>query len=337
VTTPETILVYVGSNVDDAIGECLIKLPFLMALRDSFPRARITLVPCHGPSFFDTLLAPLTEGLFDELILDLKIERRPSSLLRPNPLPGRRFDLIIDCQPHWMQTVPLRRIPHRQFISRTWKWFFSSARPPAAQVKGTRLAERLGDLISAAAGQPVALPHCFRMAPHWHDQAAEALPDGPVYVALAPGAGNKARGKCWPLAGYVELARDQLAKGRQPVFLLGPGEAAWRAEIAQTVPQALLPSLDAGPALAVAVARRCAVGVANCSGTGHMMAGAGCAMVSLFAPTNPRKYAPYTPRVICLKAQDFDAEAIDGIPLPAVIEAVDGLVTDAVPIKADAL
>lgn len=324
-SSPTSVLVYVGSNADNAIGECLIKIPFLMALRESFPRARISLVPGYGPSLFEHLLAPLVEGLFDELILDLKIERRAASLLRANPLPGRHFDLIIDSQSNWLLTVPLRRIRHEAFISRAWNWRFSARRSPADQPRGERLVERLGELVAAAAGRRVALPHRFRIAPHWHEAAAALLPAGPVYIGLAPGAGNKARGKCWPLVDYIGLARDQLAKGRVPVFILGPGEADWRRDIAEAVPQALMPVLDRGPALTVALAGRCAVGVANCSGTGHMMAGGGCAMVSLFAPTDPRKYAPFTPCVTCLRAQDFGGDQIELIPLSAVTAAVDGL------------
>ncbi len=325
-TTPASILVYIGSNADNAIGECLIKIPFLMALRDAFPQARISLVPGYGPSLFERLLAPLVEGLFDELILDLKIERRAKSLLRTNPLPGRRFDMIIDCQSNWLLTVPLRRVRHDVFISRAWNWRFSARRPPADQPPGERLVERLVELVAAAAGRPVVLSPLFPIAQHWLDEAATLLPAGPVYVGLAPGAGNKARGKCWPLADYLDLARDQLAKGRVPVFILGPGEADWRRDIAAAVPDALMPVLEGGPALTVALARRFAVGVANCAGTGHMMAGGGCPMVSLFAPTDPRKYAPFAPRVTCLRAQQFGGDRIEMIPLSAVVSAVDAMV-----------
>lgn len=326
-TFPSSILVYVGSNADNAIGECLIKIPFLKAVREAFPQARISLVPGYGPSLFEHLLAPLVEGLFDELLLDLKIERRASSLLRSNPLPGRFFDVIIDCQSNWLLTMPLRRIAHGTFISRAWIWRFSTRRPPADQPRSERLVERLVELVAAAAARRVEASPLFPLASHWHREAEALLPTGPVYVGLAPGAGNKARGKCWPLDNYIALARDQLAKGRMPVFILGPGEADWRAEIAAAVPQALMPDLEGGPAVTVALARRCAVGIANCAGTGHMMAGGGCAMVSLFAPTDPRKYAPFTPRITCLQAQEFGGDEIERIPLAAVAAAVDALLT----------
>ena len=46
----DSILVYIGSNADDAIGENIIKLPFLRALGDAFAEARITWIAGLGPA-----------------------------------------------------------------------------------------------------------------------------------------------------------------------------------------------------------------------------------------------------------------------------------------------
>jgi len=46
-------------------------------------------------------------------------------------------------------------------------------------------------------------------------------------------------------------------------------------------------------------------------------------MVSLFGPTRPEKYAPFSRALICLKAQDYGSDRIDVIPLDAVIAAVE--------------
>jgi len=67
--------------------------------------------------------------------------------------------------------------------------------------------------------------------------------------------------------------------------------------------------------------------VANCSGTGHLLAAGGAPMVSLYGPTRPEKYAPFARALICLKAQDYGAERIDAIPLDAVAAAVERQVT----------
>ncbi len=39
---PGSILVYIGHNPDNALGENIIKLPFLRAIRQAFPDARVS-------------------------------------------------------------------------------------------------------------------------------------------------------------------------------------------------------------------------------------------------------------------------------------------------------
>jgi ADP-heptose:LPS heptosyltransferase len=156
-------------------------------------------------------------------------------------------------------------------------------------------------------------------------RAAQLLPPGPTYIGLSPGAGNKHTGKCWPLEGFVALARNQVERGRTPVFLLGPEEREWVAPLRAAVPEARFPEQegDGGPCLLAALGERLAVAVANCSGAGHLLAAGGAPMVSLYGPTRPEKYAPFARALICLKAQDYGSEQIAAIPLAAVLAAVE--------------
>ena len=330
--SPDSILVYVGSDADDAIGENVIKLPFLRALGDAFAGARITWIAGLGPAQFDGPLKPLVGGMIDEFITDLYLSDNPLAVLgRRPPLAGRRFALIIDTQHLPARTLMLRRVAHECFVSPTWRYTFSDRKPPGGAKEGGILAERLLALAAAAAGRPLRPSHLAPLPDSWHGAARALLPEGPVYVGLAPGAGRKGSGKCWPLERFVALARDQSAKGRVPVFFLGPDEAGWLADLRQGVPGAQFPESERagvpgpleGPPLVVALARRLAVAVSNCSGTGHLLAAGGVPMVSLFAPTDAAKFAPYTPDLTVIRAQDFGADGIEAIPLDAVIDAVD--------------
>ena len=56
----------------------------------------------------------------------------------------------------------------------------------------------------------------------------------------------------------------------------------------------LLAGLYAVAFLSVAMGALLAGAVANCSGTGHMLAAGGAAMVSLYGPIDPEKYVPYS-------------------------------------------
>lgn len=320
---PESILVYVSSSPDDALGENIIKLPFLHAIRATFPGARISWIPGTGPALFAGPLRPLAEGWIDELLTDVDLPNRLGAALDVrHRLPHRGFDLIIDTQRYAMRSLQLRRIRHRRFISGVWKWALSDARPPAGQPRGPHLMDKLVELVAAAAGRIVTPPWTVPVPERFLAEAAGLLPQGPEYIGLAPGAGNKARGKCWPLDRYIAVARGEAERGRVPVFILGPGERAWADEVRRAIPQALTPDLSSGPAVTVALGSRLAAAVANCSGTGHMLAAGGCPMVSLFAPTDPLKYAPHTYRRRCLRAQDFGGATIEHIPVEAVSDAI---------------
>jgi ADP-heptose:LPS heptosyltransferase len=327
----ESILVYIGSNPDDAIGENILKLPFLRALVEGFPGARITWITGAGPCQFQGVLSHVVDGRIAECVTDFHIDDSARELFfRWRPLPGRRFDIIIDAQRNIVRTLVLRRIPHRTFISGCWRYAPSDRRPAPELVHPRLLSDRLLGLAAAATGKAYRPSPIWPLAARWRDAAGHMLPNGPTYVGLAPGAGNKAKGKCWPLDRYLALARAQHGKGRTPVFFLGPGESAWAENIRAEAPYAVVPTdgdgsgVQAEPAFAMALGQRLGVAVANCSGIGHILAAGGAPMVSLYGPTDPTKYAPYASALIALRAQDFGPSGnIENIPLDAVSAAVD--------------
>lgn len=352
---PRSILVYITSDADNALGENVLKLPLLLALRSAFPLARIAWVPGTSGSFYlRNHLAPLVDGRIDEFITDLAIPTDPRPALRmafarQHPILDRRFDLIVDTQRYLGRTLFLRRIPHRRFISGTWRYFWSNRAPPhPLSRRPPRLVDKLLGLAAAAAGHPITVPNPIPLPPELRRRAAELLPAGPVYVGLSPGAGNKQTGKCWPLDAFIALAQRQVEVRRVPVFLIGPEERNWLAPLREAVPRALFPEQDnapqcegiGGPCLAAALGERLAAAVANCSGAGHLLAAGGAPMVSLFGPTRPEKYGPFARALICLKAQDYGSNEIDAIPLDAVAAAVERQVaigparTDDTPVSA---
>ncbi len=333
--SPRSVLVYIGSTTDDAIGENMIKLPFLRAIHDAFPDARITWIPGFGPAQFDGILKSLTQGFIHELVTDLYIGNNPMALFsRERPLVGRDFDLIIDTQKMPVHTLMLRRIPHQRFVSSTWGYVFSDAKPPAGLPASRLLIDKLLALVAAAAGCAIRPDHLAPVPAGCQAEAEAMLPEGPVYVGFAPGAGRKDTGKCWPLDRFIALANDQKDQGRVPVFILGPGEAEWLDQLKEAVSGAVFPGWDGDggglrdPALTVALGARLKVAVANCSGTGHMLAAGGVPMVSLYGPSNPGKFAPYTPHIRTLSALDFGGKTTDAIPAQAVADAIAAQISD---------
>ncbi|MBI1274181.1 MAG: lipopolysaccharide heptosyltransferase family protein [Alphaproteobacteria bacterium] len=327
----------------DLIGDALVKLPFARALRAAWPQAKIHWLTSKGKSAYGGPLRAETRGLIDEVI------EQPAWL----PHTGNRtadtaaaphYDLIIDTRGRWKEALLARKLPHKLFITPAWRFLFSDRKPgliaPLLQPKKPHLVDRLLQLVALASGREPKPEGKLQLDQALVQKARALLPHGRTYVGFAPGAGNRL--KVWPREKFIAAAQAQTAqpsgaRQRVPVFVLGPDEIDWRAPIAEAVPQALFPLQDRahwenekislGETLALGATLTCCA--ANDSGTSHMLAAAGCPLVSLFGPTDPAKLAPRAPRGRILRAQNFGMRAdMDAIPVEAVTGALDDLLKE---------
>lgn len=317
----KTIGVMVGL---DLIGDALIKLPFLRALRQAFPAAAITWITTQGPTAYSDQLRNPTRHLIDTVAVT------PDWLNHPQTAP--HFDLLIDTRNRWKLALRARRIPHDVFISLALRFWTSDRRPPLWTPKKPHLVDRLLQLVELASG---ASPHSGGGLPIADDLRAVALkllPNGPVYVGFAPGAGNPV--KIWPLDRFIDVAKQQMAGGRIPVFMLGPQEAEWQTTIATALPQARFPLQEiakaAGGKLTVehtlAVASRLRAAVTNDSGLSHMLAAVDCPLVSLFGPTSAQKLAPRVTHRRVIEAATYGSIDMTSIPVEAVTTTLNELI-----------
>ncbi len=304
--------VYVGL---DLVGDGLIKLPFVRALRRGFPDAELTWIAGDGHSAYASALAPLMPGLLDRVL-----EHTGTGLALHRAL-GTRLDLLIDTQAHVGTTLALRLLRPRRFVTAAAGYWLSDRWPSGARPR--RVVERLLLLLELATGRKpdatgaVALPAAARA------QAEALLPGEARRVALVLGAGG--RHKAWPLACHIELARALAERGIQPVAIAGPAEADLVGAFHAAVPEAAMPLQavpPAGPELTIALAARCAGGVAGDCGGGHMLAAADIPLVSLFGPTAPAKLAPWCAVNTIIRAQDHGAASMAAIPVAAVLAAL---------------
>jgi ADP-heptose:LPS heptosyltransferase len=311
----------------ELLGDGLRKLPFVLALREAFPAARITWLSA-GPSVYADVLWPQVAGVVERVV-----ERLPAL---PRSLRGLgRFDLILDTHGLLGPHLALRLAAMGQRVA-PWPW--ELGRRP-----GEHLVETLGRRLEVACGRPIRQrPSRLFLPPALEAAAAEALPPGPAYVAIAPGAGD--RNRAWPLEHYLELARMQAQRGRTPVALLGPAEAGWEGAF-RAIPGVVLP--QGHPALAtadapaifrtVALAARCRAGIANDAGPGHLLAAADIPLLTLFGPSEPAKARPLVTTGAVLWSRDFGGgPAMAGVPLEAADAALERLVTGAIAITTPA-
>ena len=322
-----TLLFY---TAEDRLGDALIKLPAILALKKARPEVFLVWVAGERRSAYTQLLKPLVGGVFDELHEAIGLGAR--WLQTMIPFWPRSFDAIIASDAHLRNTLALRRIPHQRFISPYANYLLSDRKPRAACSDHAIFRQTL-QLLNLALDVDLCPAQQLEIPAEYTACAAHLLPDGVRYVGFIPGAGGK--DKCWPLARYLEVANMQAAYARQAVFFLGPEELEWRTTVERAVPGVLIPEWDEearvlrGPTLTIALARRLRAAVANDSGGGHLAAAGGRPVITLIGRTNEHKFeSPYAARQV-LRARDYGGENVELIPIHAVTDLLDKLCVDA--------
>ena len=324
-SNPSTIGIIVSR---DLVGDALVKLPFLRALRAAFPQAEIHWISSHGPTAFARELRVPTAAFID------KLHEEPPWLAtsaKPNvSIPAPRFDLLIDTRDRWREATYAREIPHGLFVAPALHYLLSEKRPPLFSRRPPHVCDRLIETIMIAANKAThSMTGALPVPDEVMQRAREIFPAGRVYVGLAPGSGSRV--KAWPRYKFEKVAMTQAQKGRVPVFILGPQELNWYDELQSTVPAAKFPlqnydlwgSFQITLDHTLALGRLLDVAVVNDSGVGHMLAAADCPLISLFGPTDPAKLAPRSSRVKIIRAQDFGAPHMREITWETVNEAID--------------
>ena len=322
---PKTIAVYGGG---DLVGDAMMKLPFVRALKGAWPAAQLTWIAGTHKTAFAHELAPLVAGLIDETIEEAGFDSVFRHVLSA-PLKKRHFDLLIDTQRGVGRSLLIRRIRHNVFVSGTANFLLSDLKPEKPWTRPKAMIAQLMELLSLAYGN---IPPSGPELPKNKDaeqQANKILPPGPIYVGLAPGAGGQE--KRWPLDRYISVGRSVAGRGQIPVVILGPNEATIANEIKSAIPDAILPEQDINsgyiksPILSIAISRRLKAAVANDAGVGHILAAADTPLVSLFGPTSPEKFAPSTSQLTIIRAQEFGGDDMSLIPETAVHKALQKL------------
>ncbi len=125
-------------------------------------------------------------------------------------------------------------------------------------------------------------------------------------VAIHPGSGSAK--KNWPVERFVEVAR-----GVQPLFTVGEADAEAVAAIRAALPDAVVLEGQTLVELAPVIAA-CRLFIGNDSGITHLAAALGVPTVALFGPTDPARWAPRGDRVAVLHAKgDWEAIRVEDV------------------------
>ena len=283
-----------------AIGDFIVTLPALQALRERWLDAEIELI--GYPHVAD--LARVG-GLVDRVdSLDKSGMARFFAAL-PSFSPEQAdhigsFDLVLSYlhDPQGVVVENLRAAGARQVI-------YGSPIVTAGHAVD-HLLKPLETLAIYAAG---AVPH-LRLPDEtrasgrrWLEERGSA---GRV-VAIHPGSGSPA--KNWAADRFVELARKVKRAGMSVMFVLGEADSEVRTRLVAELPE--VPRIEQAKLVELAgVLSCCAAYVGNDSGITHLAAAIGLPVVALYGPSDPDRWGPRGEHVTILRAPGGDLSAL---------------------------
>jgi heptosyltransferase I len=288
------------------LGDVVMSLPALSAIRARFPHARIT-VAVGKPGAEVIEMSGCADATISVDRVGLRDGFKPLSVVRVfqvvKDVRSRKFDFVIDL--HSLSETNLlgflsgaRKRLFARRPGRSLDFLASFDRQPPIDKNEPRqhLVDRYLDvLVPLGINNPPRVP---RLMPRAEDnRAIDAMlrkskaETGVPLVGLFPGAGHP--GRCWPLERFAQLADFLIRNDKvRPIIFLGPEERHMAPQMRALFPSpcVILDRLSI-PQLAAAQARL-AVFVSNDTGPAHLAAAVGTPIVVLIDVPTPHAYVP---------------------------------------------
>ena len=314
------ILIY---NSGGGLGDSIQIMPLILSLKNHYRRSKIFYLGAHQNHF---------EGKLKEY--NLNIENFDLNLKyfgfrwwhylyakkNFNAKNGSKFDLIIDLQTKFRNSLILKRIPHYNFYSTTFNNLFSSKK---IKYKSKNHIENLSTFLDE---KIIEIKFKINKLPKSYLNEAKKLLPKTNYIGFSITQGNEYRKKSWSIYKFISLANKCLIKNMVPVFFIEKNQEQLIEKIKSQVPSALFPETKTGlscPALVTALSARLNQAITIDNGVMHMMGLAEIPMVVLFGPTNSEKFAPKNNYVKILDSKKiYNTSDIDSISVDEVYNLI---------------
>jgi ADP-heptose:LPS heptosyltransferase len=309
------------------LGDVVMSLPALRAIRARFPEARLTVIVGRpGQEIIE--MSACAEEIIEVDRVGLRDGFKPLSVLRifqvVKDVRQRRFDFVIDLHSFsetnllgFLSGARKRLFSRRPGRSLDFLANFSPRPPVDKNDPAQHLIDRYLDvLVPLGIKNPERVP---RLSTTSEDGRAietmlrKAKADaGTPLVGLFPGAGHP--GRCWPLEQFAELA-DFLIRNDavRPIIFVGPEERRMLTRMRSLFPpQCVILDKLTIPQLAAAQARL-AVFVSNDTGPVHIAAAVGTPIVVLIDLPRPHAYVPRGPAQRLMFSESISAISVEDV------------------------
>tara|TARA_B100001057_G_scaffold38663_1_gene34818 strand:- start:502 stop:1455 length:954 start_codon:yes stop_codon:yes gene_type:complete len=283
------ILVY---NSGGGLGDSIQIIPLMLSLKNHFRKSKILYLGSHDNHF----RGKLKEYSIEVETLDLNLKYfgfrwwhlffvRRNFKKKNEP----KFDLIIDLQSKFRNSLILKMIPHDNFYSTTFRSLFLNK---IVKFNSKNHIENLSHLLNE---KIKTINFNYNKLPKILLNEAKRLLPKSNYIGFSITQGNKYRKKSWSIYKFISLANKSMIKNKTPVFFIEKNLEHIIEKIKNQVPTAIFPETVSElscPALVTALSSRLDQAVSIDNGVMHMMSLSNIPMIVLFGPTSSDKFAP---------------------------------------------
>ena len=289
------ILIY---NSGGGLGDSIQLFDLITSLSEKFGKENIYYLTAHKDHFNNSLKdynISLKEIKTDISYFGFRfwhLFKSKDKILNNNLID--RFNLIIDLQSKFRNTIILKQFPSDNFYSPTFNFKFCNKKNNYLLTKYNAKNIILNLEMLLKTKIIFKKYNINKIDQKFFDEAKRLLPDQ-NYIGFSITQGNEYRKKSWPLEKIINVAKQILKKNKKPVFLIEKDNIELINDIKNKIDQALFPELKttlSGPPLITALSTRLEKVVSIDNGIMHMIGLANIPMIVLFGPTNSKKFAP---------------------------------------------
>ncbi|MDC1158911.1 glycosyltransferase family 9 protein [Pelagibacteraceae bacterium] len=296
------ILIY---NSGGGLGDSIQLIPLILSLQNHYKKSKFFYLSAHSNHY----LGKLKEYNIDIKTLELGYKYfgfRWWHLLfvkkNFNKKNEFKFDLIIDLQSKFRNSLILKRIPHKNFYSTTYNSLFCTKK---ILFKTKNHLENLNIFID---DKIKSINFNYNKLPkNLLNEAKRLLPKS-NYIGFSVTQGNEYRKKTWSIYKFISLANKITIKNKTPVFFIEKNNEQLIDKVRNQVPNALFPEVNSDlscPALVTALASRLDSAVSIDNGIMHMIGLTKIPMIVLFGPTNAKKFTPKNNNIKILDSKEM--------------------------------
>jgi len=203
------ILIY---NSGGGLGDSIQLIPLILSLKNHFRKSKIFYLGAH-PNHFENKLKEYNINIetFDLNLKYFGFRWRHLLFVKTN---YDKFDLIIDLQSKFRNSLILKKIPHKEFYSTTFKNFFSTKKK---NIYSKNHLENLSIFLNEKI-KPVYFD--LNKLPKELLKEAKRLLPKTNYIGFSITQGNEYRKKSWSIYKFISLANKSIIKNKIPVFFI---------------------------------------------------------------------------------------------------------------------